>query len=294
MNRNGKAHLAALGANFIFGINYAVVKYITPVYIQSFALNLVRVLVSVTLFWALFLAKPGKAGIKKKDIPRFIVCGLTGVAINQLFFIKGLSLTTSIHSALLSLGTPIFITIIAIWLLKDGLNIRKTGGLVCGIGGAVILIMAKDHSSNASNRLLGDVFILVNAISYAFYLVLVRPLMESYSAVHVTRWVFTIGTLVILPIGWEQFANTNWQVFQFEHWLALGFVAIAATFLAYLLNVYGISIIGPAATGTYIYTQPFFAAVIAMVFMGEHFTIAKAGATILIFAGVYLVNVKKK
>ena len=290
MNRNTKAHLSVLGANFIFGTNYAVVKYITPAYIQPFALNVVRVLVSITLFWSLYLMKPSKAGIKKKDIGRFVICGLTGVAINQIFFIKGLSLTTSIHSALLSLGTPIFITIIAIWLLKEGLNAMKTAGLVCGIGGAVMLIMIKDNSHTGSNMLLGDLLILINAISYAFYLVLVRPLMASYRPTHVMRWVFTVGALAILPFGWDQFIHKDWAAFHASHWVALSFVAVAATFLAYLLNVYGISIIGASATGAYIYTQPVFAAIVAIIFTGETFTLTKGIATLLIFAGVYLVN----
>ncbi len=293
MTKNSKAHLAVLGANFIFGTNYAIVKYITPSHIQPFALNVVRVLVSISLFWSLFLMNPGNAGIRRKDIPRFILCGITGVALNQIFFIKGLSLTSSIHSALLSLGTPIFITIIAVWLLKEGLNASKIIGLICGISGAVMLIMAKDLSVNANDMLLGDLCILLNAISYAFYLVLVRPLMQTYSPVHVTRWVLTIGTLIILPVGWNQFVHTDWQSFQLSHWLSMGFVAVAATFLAYLMNVYGISIIGPSATGTYIYTQPVFAAVIAILFLGEQFTLTKAAATVLIFSGVYLVNRKK-
>lgn len=292
MNRNSKAHLAVLGANFIFGANYSIVKYITPAHIQPFALNVVRVLVSVSLFWGLFLLKPGKAGINRKDIPRFIICGLAGVSINQIFFIKGLSLTTSIHSALLSLGTPIFITIIAIWMLKEGLNLTKLAGLVCGIGGAALLILIKDNSHTGSDMLLGDIFILINAISYAFYLVLVRPLMQCYSPIQVTRWVFTFGTIAILPVGWDQFVHTHWQAFQPAHWVALTFVAVGATFLAYLLNVYGVAIIGASATGSYIYTQPVFAAIIAMLFMGEHFTLIKAIAALLIFGGVYLVNFK--
>jgi hypothetical protein len=47
MTKNTKAHTAVLGANFIFGANYAVVKYITPSFLHPFALNVVRILVSL-------------------------------------------------------------------------------------------------------------------------------------------------------------------------------------------------------------------------------------------------------
>ena len=294
MTRNTKAHAAVLSANFIFGANYAVVKYITPSFLHPFALNVVRILVSLGLFWFLFLFKPGKTILAKKDIPRFLLCALTGVVINQILFIKGVSLTTPIHSALLSLATPIFITIIAAWLLREGFTLLKFIGLLLGIGGAAMLILLKDSSHTGNNVLLGDVMVLINAISYAFYLVLVRPLMKTYSGIQVLRWIFTFGSLVILPFGMHEFLTTHWGAFDLSHWLALGFVAIGATFLAYLLNVYGISIIGASATGAYIYTQPVFAALIAIAFTGEHFSLVKMIAAILIFTGVYLANFKKQ
>ncbi|MCX6207346.1 MAG: DMT family transporter [Bacteroidetes bacterium] len=294
MNKKTQAHLAVLGANIIFAANYSIVKFITPTFIHPFALNFVRVASSIILFWFLWLLKPGPIGIQRKHIPRFIACGITGVLINQLFFIKGVSLTTSIHSSLLSLCTPIFITIIAAWLIKEALTWLKFIGLALGIGGALLLILLKDNNHTGSNVILGDVFVMINAISYAFYLVMVRPLMASYSAMHVLRWVFTIGGLIMLPISAPEFFSTNWHAFDIPQWTALGFVAIGATFFAYLFNVFGISKIGPSATGTYIYTQPVFAAIIAMIYAGEHFSWIKGLAAILIFSGVYLANFKKE
>ena len=294
MNKNTQAHLAVLGANIIFGANYSIVKFITAGYMHPFAINFVRVASSILLFWFLWLLNPGAIGIQRKHIPRFIACGITGVLINQVFFIKGLSLTTSIHSSLLSLCTPIFITLIAAWLIKESLNWLKIMGLALGVGGALLLILLKDNNHTGSNILLGDTFVIINAISYAFYLVMVRPLMVNYSAIHVIRWVFTIGGILMLPISTPEFLATNWNNFHFEQWAALGFVAIGATFFAYLFNVYGISNLGPSATGAYIYTQPVFAAIIAVIFAGEHFTLIKGLASLLIFSGVYLANFKKE
>ena len=294
MTNKLKGHAAVLGANIIFGGNYAVVKYVTPSVIQPFALNVVRIVTSLFLFWFLFMFKPGKIKIDRKDMPRFVLCALTGVVINQLFFIKGVSLTTSIHSSLLSLATPIFITIIAACLLSERFTLLKFAGLVLGIGGAVILILMKDSTHQGTDLLLGDIMVLINAVSYAFYLVLVRPLMKKYSGIQVLRWIFTLGALVILPFGMQQFVNTNWQVLGISQWMAIGFVAVGATFLAYLLNVYGINILGASATGAYIFTQPVFAAIVAILFAGEHFSFVKLAAAILIFTGVYLVNYKKQ
>jgi len=294
MNKNTQAHAAVLGANIIFAANYSIVKFITPGYMQPFAINFVRVASSIILFWILWLLKPGPWGIQRKDIPRFIACGITGVLINQIFFIKGLSLTTSIHSSLLSLCTPIFIIIIATWLIKESLNWLKMIGLALGIFGALLLILIKDNNHTGSNVILGDILVIINAISYAFYLVMVKPLMVNYSAIHVIRWVFTIGGIIMLPISASEFLATNWNSFEFNQWAALFFIAIGATFLAYLFNVYGIGKLGASSTGAYIYTQPVFAAIIAIIFAGEHFSWVKGLAAILIFSGVYLANFRKE
>lgn len=293
MNSKTKAHIAVLIANLIFGAGYAVIKTITPAYMAPYSLNVVRVVVSLILFWSLLLFKPSKASIDKKDIPLFILCGITGVAINQIMFVKGLSLTSAIHSSLLSLATPIFITIIALWLIKEKFSINKFIGLALGIGGATLLVLVKDVQSSNSSSLLGDMFVLINAVSYAFYMVIVRPLMEKYNALHVLRWVFTFGAIFILPIALPDFIATDWSVFGTAQWVALAFVVLFVTFISYLFTVYGLQALGPSVTGAYIYTQPVFATIIAMVFAGEHFTMIKALAAVLIFSGVYLVNRKK-
>ncbi len=290
MKSNTKAHLAVLATNLLFGVNYATVKYITPALILPFGLNMARVLTALILFWILYLLKPTTFGIRVKDIPRFIICAASGVTINQLLFIKGLSLTTSIHASLLSLGTPIFITIIAAWLLREMLTPVKMIGLLLGIGGATMLILLKDNTHSGTDVMTGDILILLNAISYAFYMVLVRPLMQVYSPVHVIRWVFTFGAFLIAPFAWPQFAGTDWSLFQLTHWMALAFVCIGATFFSYLFNIYGISVIGASATGSYIYTQPVFAAITSMIFLGENIDSYKIIAALLIFGGVYLVN----
>lgn len=289
-----KAHLAVLAANFFFGVNYIAVKYNVPSHILPLGLNVVRIVSSVILLWLLFLFKPGKAGIDKKDIPRFIICALSGVAINQMLFIRGLSLTTAIHASLLALVTPIFIIFIAAWLLKERITGFKIAGLISGFAGAAILISIKDTSQTGSNIFFGDILIIINAVSYAFYLVLVRPLMQRYSPIHVIRWVFTFGSIIILLFGWNDLAVTNWNNFEPMNWAALAFVAVCATFFAYLFNIYGVSVIGASATGTYIYTQPVFAALIAIFFTGEHLDWIKLLCAALIFGGVYIANNTRK
>lgn len=290
MKTSTQAHIAVLFTNFFFATNLSLVKHISPGLLGAYGLNIFRVGGSLLLFWTLWLLAKNKNGIKKKDIPRFILCGLTGVAINQMLFIKGLTLTSTIHASLLMLTTPLLITVSAFWILKEKLTPAKALGLALGIGGALLLIFSREQQGQAG--LTGDLLIMVNAMSYTVYFIIVKPLMQEYPPLHVIRWVFSFGFLLILPFGWQESMDTAWPLFNWTHYAALFLVVFCGTFLAYSFNIYGIKHLGAGVTGSYIYTQPVFAAIIAALFLDEAFTAAKIISGILIFTGVFLVSRK--
>lgn len=291
MNKKQLAHLVLLFTNLFFAINLSAVKHLTNAHLAGpFGINVVRVGVSVILLWSLFLFKPVNINIKKDDRGRLVLCAVTGIAINQLLFLKGLSLTYSIHASLLMLTTPILIVFIAAWLLKEKMGFLKIAGLALGIAGAMILILAKDNTGTGNNILFGDILIIINAISYTIFFILVKPLMLKYNPVVIIRWMFTIGLFMILPFGWLEFIQIPWEKYAMLDFTSMALVTITGTFFAYLFNVYGIKILGSAAAGFYIYTQPVFATLIAMLFLKEELTLYKIAAAFFIFSGVYLVN----
>lgn len=291
MQQRTKAHLALLFTNIFFAINYTAVKQlINQELVKPFALNLLRVGISSILLWGLYLFNKEKKPIQKKHLGRFFLCALTGIAINQLLFIKGLSLTYSIHASLLMLTTPILITFIAAWILRERLNNYKIAGLALGITGAVILITARDVTGNGSQVLFGDLLIIINAVSYTIYFILVKPLMKEYEPILVIRMIFTIGFFLILPFCWSEFSLIPWKDYSISSYALLTLIIFGGTFLAYIFNVYGIKILGASVAGTYIYSQPVFAAAIAIAFLGETLSLYKIIAAVFIFAGVYLAN----
>lgn len=291
MNKKSAAHLALFFANLFFAVNLTAVKHLTNIdLVKPFGLNVIRVGVSVLLFWILFLFKPVNIKIEKEDRMRLLFCAVTGIAINQLMFIKGLSLTYPIHAALLLLITPILIVFIAAWVLKERIGLFKIAGLALGISGALVLILAKEAAGNAANILTGDILIIINAISYAIYFILVKPLMLKYNPVVILRWVFTIGLVLVLPFGWVEFTEIPWIKYTAVDYTSMALIVLSGTFLAYLFNLYGIKTLGASVAGFYIYTQPVFAALIAMLFLHEHLDMYKIIAALLIFSGVYLAN----
>ncbi len=293
MTPRTKAHLALLAANLIYGANFTIAKHVMPRLIPAYGFIFLRVLGSVVLFWMLWLMDPGPVRIDRKDYGRFVLCGITGITINQMMFFKGLSLTLPIHASLMQLTSPILITLIAAFLIGERLTWIKGLGLLLGITGAVLLVtMGKDVGGGPSTRL-GDTLIFINALSYATYLVLVKPLMQKYPPLTVIRWVFTFGLPIVSVFCWKDFTLIRWHAFQPGDWLATAFVVVCTTFLAYFFNAYALGNLRASTVGAYIYLQPLFAALIAISFYGERLSTLKLLAAGAIFGGVYLVGYKK-
>lgn len=292
MDNKVKAHVALLGVNIFYGAGFTIAKFLMPRLIQPLGFILIRVSIVCGLFWlSYFLGKKYRKRIRKKDWPVLILGGLFGVAANQMLFFLGLNNTMPIHASLIMMSTPIIITILSLFVLRERMRWDKAMGLAMGIGGAFLLMSAgKELTAMGKNTAWGDFLVFLNATSYAIYLVIIKPVMIRYRPIIVIRWVFLFGFLFVLPFGWHDFSVIQWSLFKTGDWLALAFVVVCITFLAYLWNIYAVKHLTPSIAGAYIYIQPVFAAIISVIFTAETITIEKIIATLLIFTGVYFVN----
>ena len=291
MNSNTKAHLALLGANIIYGINYTVAKDVMPDFITPFGLVFCRVIGALTLFWIVHSFNYEK--VEKKDFLLLAACGVFGVFANQLMFLYGLDNTTPINAGIIMTSNPILVLVASAIILKNRITLTKVGGIALGIGGALLLLLFKKDFSFGSETIKGDIFIFLNAMSYGIYLVLAVPLMRKYSPLTVIKWVFTFGFILVFPFGIGEFTEIEWTSFTMKIWLEVGFVVLFTTFFAYLLNIYGLKKLNPSTVSTYIYLQPLLAASFAMWAGKDSLDWIKIVAAILIFSGVYLVSKTK-
>ena len=295
MSSKTKAHLGLLATNFFFALNISAIKYLAVQnFVGPYGLNVVRSGVCVLLFWLLFFISNEKKKFDKKHIVRFLLCAFSALAANQMLFMKGVSLTYPIHASLLLLITPILITFIAAWVLKEMITPLKLIGLFLGVTGACILILSGHKTTKKNDILLGDLLVIMSTVLYTIYFILVKPLMQKYSTMDVMRWVFTFGFIMILPLGWNEFIKINWSQFKINEYLLLFMIVIPGTFLAYIFNAYGIKKLSASTAGTYIYSQPVFAVLISTIFLKETLELYKIIAGIIIFSGVYLANKQEK
>jgi len=289
-----RSHLALFLVNLLYGASYVVSKGLMPGVIGANGFILCRVVGAALLFWLLFLLSYEK--VKLKDLGRLALCGLFGVGINQLFFFNGLMLTSPINAPVIMVTTPILVLMVSLIFLKEKIRTLQVVGVILGAVGAVIFSL--QNSSGGFATSLGDLFIFFNAVSYAIYLMLVKPLMGRYNALTVITWVFTFGFVFVIswPYSILEFTAVNWSELSSPVIIRMIFVVVGVTFLPYLLNVYAMKKVSPTISAVYIYFQPLLATMFVYLFYvfgledyrGD-INLPKILSAIIIFVGVYLV-----
>lgn len=293
MNNTLKAHISLFSAQVIYALNYSIAKDLMPVHIGPLALVLLRIGGACLLFWILSLFTK-KESLAKGDLKKMAILAIFGVFINQVFFIYGLSLTKPINSAIIMISNPIMVIIFTLIVFKENITILKIGGLALGIIGAVTLLLFKGNFQLGSETIAGDCMTLINAASWAIFVVTAKPYMQKYHTVTVMKWIFLFGFIYMMPVGINDLQKTSWQLWTTDVYLAVGFVVVATTFLAYLLNTYALKDLSPSVVSMYIYTQPFLATLFAVFLGKDTLTPTKILSAIFIIVGVYFVSMKPK
>jgi drug/metabolite transporter (DMT)-like permease len=295
MTPSFKAHISLFAAQVIYALNYSIAKDLMPHQIKPLGLVMMRISGALVLFWILSLFSKQES-LEKGDLKKMMLLALFGVAVNQLFFIYGLSLTKPINSAIIMVSNPIAVMLFTIIVFKERITALKLTGLALGVIGALTLLLFKAHGSFAigSETALGDLMTLANSLSWAVFVVMAKPYMQKYQTVTVMKWIFLFGFIYVLPIGMPDMLAVNWSSLSAHTIFAMAFVVVATTFLAYLLNTYALKALSSSVVSMYIYLQPFLATIIAIYLGKDELTPLKIVSGLLIICGVYLAGRKAK
>lgn len=296
MEQNSKSpwyvHPALLSVGLIYAAAYSIAKIALGGFVPPFGFALLRVFFAMVVLSFIHGLTVKEKVTDKKDLWLLAKCGLFGAALNQLLFLKGLSLTTAINSSIIMTLIPVMVLAFSFLLLKESIGWKKIGGIILALTGAIILLY-KDDFGLSNDTLTGDLLNFLNAASYALYLVLVKPLMKKYHSLTVIKWVFIFSFLFVLPFGFMDVLSIEWSEFTPSVWGSVSYVIIGATILVYWLNVVTLKFVSPSIVGVYIYLQPLFATLIAVFVFEESFQLKQLLAAVLIFTGVYFVNFSK-
>ncbi len=271
-----------------------------PEKINATPLVFFRVLGAGIMFWCVkfFI----KEKVEKKDLFRLMLCGLLGASCNQLAFFHGLSLTSPIDTSIIMTSAPAVVFVFSAIILREKITSYKLLGLSIGAIGAIGLVWYGQVTQGTST-FVGNLLVFLNVCFFSLYQVIVKPLMTKYHFITIISWVFLFGLLFLIPFGLKDVIyETNYQAFNLNTYLVIGFIIVFTTFFTFLFNIYALKQVSPSVAGSYTYTQPAISFIIVIIltllfdnktYSGD-INIIKIMSCFMVIIGVYLISKKPK
>ena len=282
MRRLSTVELMLLTTIGLWALNLTVSRYILVHGLAPLAYGSVRYGLAALVFAVLTLAVERSLRIERRHVP--LVLAAAGVLfVNQIGFVYALDTTSASVLALLLGATPIFAALAGVLLGTETLSSRFWAGALLSFAGVALVALGAggELSGDFGGVLLG----ILTAATWAGYSMLVTPLMRTYSASRISSVVLALAWVPITITGAAQLREQDWAL-GWEVWSLLLFATLGPLVLTNILWFRSLDRIGPARATLAANLQPFLAAAIAVVVLGESLGPLELIGGVLIAAGI--------
>lgn len=299
-------HLLALAVVAVWGVTFVCTKVLIGAGMHPVAIFFIRFLLAYAGIW-LYILLTGKArklwyGWKEELV--FLLLGISGGSFYFLTENTALAYTQAANVAFLVCSAPLFTAVFTLIYKRfgrgrfaDGLEDVRLGWPL--IGGTLLafagmaLVVFDGARLQLSAR--GDLLAIGAALCWAVYSLFMGQMTREYGAVTATRKVFFYGLLTILPfLGGVKGSFAPDILSQTAVWSNLLFLGLAASLVCFIAWNAVMDKLGNVTSTNYVYLNPVFTLLTAMVFLGEHMTPMAAVGSAAILAGVIWAGKKQR
>jgi drug/metabolite transporter (DMT)-like permease len=280
-------HLALVVVQILFGLHYGAAKIVLAE-LPPRAWASLRAAGAALLLLALVRATGRKLSGGHRTLAQIALLSLLGVVVNQLCFVEGLARTTTLHSALINTTIPVATLLFAATLGRERLHWRRILAISSATLG-VLFIIQPWAASSAPAMQIGDGLTLLNALSYALFLVLSKPTLDRADPLPATAALLACGAVGLLLPGAGSLAATDLTQVQSTTWaLAVGII-VGPTALAYLLSYWALRRVDASAVAFYVFLQPLLAVLLGILVLGERPSVHFFVGALAVGLGVWLI-----
>ena len=281
-----RVHGVLLLVQLAFGAHYPAVKLLLEE-VPAAAWSWVRVATAALLLLAVTRLAGRRFAIARADCLRLALYALFGVVLNQLCYAEGMARTSAAHASILMTTIPLATLSLAVLLGREAADPWKIVAVGAGLAGVVLVIGSAGDGRSAAT-LVGDLLILVNALSYSLFLVLSKRLMSRIDSLPATALLLAFGAVGMLPLSLRSLAALEPAAISARGWALAAFIVLVPTAGAYLLTTWALARVDSSVVALFIYLQPLVATGIAVVLLGERVPPRVALGALVVFVAVYL------
>jgi drug/metabolite transporter (DMT)-like permease len=272
----------------VWGVNFAVSKYILDRIgagsFMFFRFSLLPLL-GMTLLVIVFRGRLAMTWPRREDLPRFIACALIGHAVHIAAVVHGMNLSTAFSSSLVLTSGPIFTLAILALLGAERLRASQVAGTAVACVGMALFLSDK-FAGGFAQAGVGDLLLLVAALSFSLYIILVQPLVKRYGTLIVLSYTLLFAAPPILALTVKSFVDLDPAQLTAGVWIGLFWALVVSSFCGWLMWTWVNAVRGVARSAPFNYLMPPIAGVVAWLTLGEAFTWLKILGAAITMAGV--------
>ena len=224
-----------------------------------------------------------------------LLLGALGMGVCGAFVYIGLKTTTATNAGLIYAASPALILLIAALFQGEAVRPRQIAGIVIAIAGVAAILARGDPAALLALRFtIGDLWVLCATIAWAVYSVLIKRQSLAMPTFVLFAAIAAAGVLCLAPFYVAETLAGQPVVWTPEALMSVAGVAVFASVLAYSGYQKGVTLIGPSRAGPFMYLMPAYAAVLAMLFLGERLALYQMVGFALILGGVTLASAVPK
>jgi drug/metabolite transporter (DMT)-like permease len=227
---------------------------------------------------------------------RYALLGLLGVGCYNSLQYLALQTSTPINVTLVASSAPVFMLAMGALFFKQVVRKRQIFGAVLSIVGVLLVLCRGDwHALTNVHLVLGDVFVLIATVCWAWYSWLLSRTQEPVQVR--ANWAFFLMAQIVFGLAWSgAFTAAEWAGFTgmlnaHVSWTwplvaALVYVAVGPAVLAYRFWGLGVQRVGPNIASFFANLTPVFAANLSVIALGELPQLYHLTAFALIIGGI--------
>lgn len=304
-SKNWFYHLVAFGIVTIWGSTFVFTKMLLQAGLSPAQIFTLRFLIA----YFLLLGWDMRTNVfsmrwfcsSLKDELLMVTLGITGGSVYFLAENAAMLYTTATNTSLIVCSCPLFTMLLVALFYRQSERFSKMqvlGSAMAFLGMAIVVLNGR-FVLHLSPK--GDLLAFGACLCWAFYSLLMKPVLERYSTVFITRKVFFYGLLTIIPYFLLHPEESNLLGFMPANSIYIPptilynllFLGIVASMLCFLLWTWVMRKLGPVVATNYVYINPIATVVFAWWLLSEQITPFFVIGSVLILMGMYLADRKR-
>jgi len=283
--------LEALFAVVVWGASFIATK-IAVGQISPIAVVWLRFAMGIPILMVAVVMRKQFAFPKGSEWLYFTMLGFLGITFHQWLQSNGLQTAQATTTAWIISTSPAFIAVLGWMVLKEKLNLQQSLGIGLAMLGVLAVVSKGDLAALAVGKFgnTGDFLILISSVNWAVFSILSRHGLKNHSSTMMTFWVMTIGWLLtsVAFIAGKNYVEI--PLLDTRGWIAMVFLGIFTTGLAYIAWFDALAQLPAAQTGAFLFIEPLTSMVVASIILNEQVTLVSVLGGAVILFGIWMVN----